>query len=90
VEGLRRRRRGDGRPEDAEFVEAALDLLPDPPYDAGTWATWTDAVKTVTGRKGRALFMPLRLAVTGRASGPEMADVMPLLQKKPSVNQSLG
>lgn len=77
-------------PEDAEFVEAALDLLPDPPYDAGTWAAWTDAVKTVTGRKGRALFMPLRLAVTGRASGPEMADVMSLLQKKPSVNQSLG
>jgi len=28
--------------------------------------------------------------VTGRASGPEMADVMPLLQKKPRVNQSLG
>jgi glutamyl-tRNA synthetase len=77
-------------PEDAEFVEAALELLPDPPYDAGTWAAWTDAVKSATGRKGRALFMPLRLAVTGRASGPEMADVMPLLQEKPRAKQSLG
>jgi glutamyl-tRNA synthetase len=77
-------------PEDAEFVESALGLLPDPPYDAGTWTAWTDAVKAATGRKGRTLFMPLRLAVTGRATGPEMADVMPLLQKKPRVNQSLG
>ena len=40
-------------------------------------------MKEKTGRKGRALFMPLRLAVTGRAHGPEMADVMPLLQVAP-------
>lgn len=33
------------------------------------------------GRKGKGLFMPLRLAVTGEPSGPEMADLMPLLQK---------
>ncbi|MDE0347146.1 MAG: hypothetical protein OXI66_15410, partial [Boseongicola sp.] len=30
-------------------------------------------------------FMPLRLAVTGQSRGPEMADVMPLLQKKPGL-----
>jgi glutamyl-tRNA synthetase len=77
-------------PEDAEFVDAALALLPEPPYDATTWSAWTDAAKEASGRKGRALFAPLRRAVTGRTSGPEMADVMPLLQKKPRINQRLG
>ncbi len=70
-------------PEDADFVATALSLLPDPPYDADTWATWTAAVKDATGRKGRSLFMPLRHAVTGRDRGPEMADLLPLLQVKP-------
>ncbi|MGR3387062.1 MAG: hypothetical protein ACU0DB_08780, partial [Paracoccus sp. (in: a-proteobacteria)] len=37
-------------------------------------------VKQATGRKGKGLFMPLRKAVTGQAHGPEMAEVMPLLQ----------
>lgn len=70
-------------PEDEEFVAAALRLLPEPPYDAGTWGAWVEAVKAETGRKGKALFMPLRKAVTGRERGPEMADVMPLMQVKP-------
>jgi len=60
-------------------------MLPDPPYAADTWANWTNAVKDATGRKGKTLFMPLRKAVTGLERGPEMADVMPLLQKKPGL-----
>jgi glutamyl-tRNA synthetase len=67
--------------EDREFVEQALALLPPHPYGPETWGEWTAAVKQATGRKGKALFMPLRKAVTGRERGPEMADVMPLLQK---------
>ncbi|MGB8621979.1 MAG: glutamate--tRNA ligase family protein, partial [Paracoccaceae bacterium] len=69
--------------EDRDFVAEALELLPDPPYTPETWGEWTAAVKEKTGRKGKALFMPLRKAVTGMSRGPEMADVMPLLQKKP-------
>ncbi len=71
--------------EDREFIVQAFDLLPPLPYDSDTWATWTAAVKDATGRKGKGLFMPLRKAVTGRQRGPEMADVMPLLQTKPRV-----
>lgn len=71
--------------EDRDFVARAFDLLGDPPYDKDTWSEWTDKVKRETGRKGRALFMPLRLAITGRTSGPEMADILPLLQKRPSL-----
>lgn len=75
--------KADVAEEDAAFVETALSMLGDPPYSTETWGNWTGAVKEATGRKGKGLFMPLRLAVTGRTRGPEMADVMPLLQVKP-------
>ena len=68
-------------PEDQAFVAEALTLLPDPPYGSTAWADWTSAVKGATGRKGRGLFMPLRKALTGRADGPDMAALMPFLQK---------
>jgi glutamyl-tRNA synthetase len=71
--------------EDREFVTQAFDMLPDMPWDDTTWSTWTSAVKDATGRKGRGLFMPLRHAITGQKRGPEMADVMPLLQVKPTL-----
>ncbi len=71
--------------EDKDFVAQAFFLLDNPPYTADTWANWTAAVKAETGRKGKGLFMPLRKAVTGRERGPEMADVMPLLQTKPQI-----
>ncbi|MEM9239835.1 MAG: glutamate--tRNA ligase family protein, partial [Pseudomonadota bacterium] len=65
--------------EDEEFVRDAMALLPDVPFDAETWSAWTSAVKDATGRKGKGLFMPLRLAVTGQARGPDMGSLMPLL-----------
>ncbi|MFD1882193.1 glutamate--tRNA ligase [Paracoccus pacificus] len=67
-------------PEDAAFVTEAMTLLPPPPYTDTTWSEWTAQVKEATGRKGKALFMPLRRALTGLDHGPEMAEVMPLLQ----------
>ncbi len=70
-------------PEDREFVEQALRILPPPPYGPDAWAQWTAAVRAETGRKGRGLFMPLRRALTGRDHGPDMAALMPLLQKAP-------
>lgn len=65
--------------EDEELGAAAADLLPPEPWDDTTWKTWTDAVKAETGRKGRALFHPLRLAITGRGAGPELAALLPLI-----------
>jgi glutamyl-tRNA synthetase len=66
--------------EDRAFVAEALELLPAPPYTTESWGQWTAAVKDKTGRKGKALFMPLRKALTGQAFGPDMSEVMPLLQ----------
>ena len=68
-------------PEDADFVAQALAALPPRPWGPTTWAEWTGALKAQTGRKGRALFQPLRRALTGRDHGPEMAAFMPLLEK---------
>ena len=72
--------------EDRAFVAEAFAMLPPLPYSPETWSAWTAAVKEATGRKGKGLFMPLRKAVTGRQRGPEMADVMPLLQTRPSLD----
>lgn len=65
--------------EDREFIVAARELLPPEPWDAGTWAAWTDALKAKSGRKGKALFMPLRMALTGRHDGPELKSLLPLM-----------
>jgi len=69
--------------EDIDFINEAMGLLPDGPWTAETWGDWTGAVKAATGRKGGALFKPLRLAMTGRTNGPGMGDLMPLMQKRP-------
>ena len=66
--------------EDREFVSHALALLPNGPYSGDSWGKWTEAVKAATGRKGKSLFMPLRKALTGKAHGPDMSTLLPLLQ----------
>ena len=64
--------------EDADFCKTAADCLPDS-FDADTWSSWTSALKAETGRKGKGLFLPLRLALTGRKGGPSMGDMLQLL-----------
>ena len=65
--------------EDTSLVAKAAELLPPEPWDDSTWSAWTKAVSDATGAKGRALFHPLRLALTGRESGPEMKKLLPLI-----------
>lgn len=65
--------------EENDFVRRAFDLLPPAPWNEGTWKSWTEIVKLATGRKGRALFMPLRRALTGLDHGPELAELLPLI-----------
>ena len=64
---------------DGPFLHEALGLLPPEPWNADVWTGWTDAIKAATGRKGRALFHPLRLALTGEEKGPEMRGLLPLI-----------
>ncbi len=65
--------------EDLEFLQTAKKLLPAQPWADDVWSIWTGKLKQETGRKGRGLFMPLRLALTGQTHGPELADLLPIL-----------
>jgi glutamyl-tRNA synthetase len=64
---------------EADFFRHAVDSLPDEPWGAETFRHWTEAIKRLTGRRGRALFHPLRLALTGEENGPELAALLPLI-----------
>ena len=75
--------------EDPGFAVAALDVLP-PVIDADAWSVWTSAVKERTGAKGKALFMPLRLILTGQAHGPDMASLAPLIGRERIVRRLSG
>ena len=65
--------------ENASFCAAAAQVLPPEPWTAETWGVWTNAVKSATAAKGRALFHPLRLALTGQENGPELKALLPLI-----------
>ncbi len=65
--------------EDPDLLAAAQASLPQGAFDARTWKTWTDGLKSSTGRKGKALYHPLRLALTGHESGPDLAALLPLI-----------
>jgi glutamyl-tRNA synthetase len=65
--------------QDSDFLQQARALLPPSPWDGQTWKLWTAAVKQATGRAGKTLFHPLRLALTGEEHGPELALLLPLM-----------
>jgi glutamyl-tRNA synthetase len=73
--------RGEVAPriEDPSLLAKAREMLPAEPWSAETWARWTKSIGEATGKNGRALFHPLRLALTGRETGPEMKAMLPLI-----------
>ena len=62
--------------DQAHAAAAAIDWSNDP------WHALTGRLKTETGRKGKALFLPLRRALTGRDHGPDMAALLPLIGRE--------
>ena len=62
--------------EDVEFIETAKAVLDALPWADDIWKRWTGVLKERTGRKGKELFLPLRLALTGEPHGPEMAPLL--------------
>ncbi|WMT88132.1 glutamate--tRNA ligase [Pelagibacterium sp. 26DY04] len=71
--------------EDRDFIATAREFLPEEPWDENTWGQWTGSLKQATGRKGKALFLPLRLALTGKTEGPELKALLPVLGRKASL-----
>ena len=64
---------------EGEFLRQAAEALPGEPWDAEVWDRWIAALKAASGRNGRSLFLPLRLALTGEEHGPELRALLPLI-----------
>ncbi len=75
--------------EDRDFITAARTALEALPWSADIWKRWTESLKVQTGRKGKELFMPLRLALTAQPHGPDMGALLPLIGRDASL-QRLG
>ena len=71
-------------------TNAAAELLPDGDLPAEIWGDWTSAIATATGVKGRGLFMPLRLALTGRQKGPEIAPLLSFMGRARVIERLRG
>ena len=74
---------------DADFLAVARRLLPPEPWGAETWKDWSGRLKEATGRGGRSLYHPLRLALTGSEAGPELQALLPLIGRQ-RVERRLG
>ncbi len=77
-------------PEEAAFLAEAADLLPQEQFDGTTWKTWTGKIAAASGRKGRALYQPLRLALTARDHGPELQALLPLIGRDRALRRLRG
>ena len=62
--------------QDSEFLQVAWKTLPPEPWNEDLFKAWTNTLKTQTGRKGKDLFMPLRLALTGLEHGPSLKGLL--------------
>jgi glutamyl-tRNA synthetase len=76
--------------EDAVLLAEAAKLLPPEPWNEETWGAFTKAVAAATGAKGRGLFHPLRLALTGRGDGPELKKLLPLIGRAKALSRLEG
>ena len=73
--------------EDRDFLREAADTALEVDWADSPWSALTSALKARTGRAGKALFLPLRQALTGRDHGPEMAALLPLIGRDESVTR---
>lgn len=71
-------------------IAAARDSLPPEPFGPETWKAWTAEIKARTGAKGRGLFMPLRLALTGLEHGPDLSGLLPLIGRDRAARRLAG
>ncbi|ADE29843.1 glutamate--tRNA ligase [Rickettsia prowazekii] len=74
---------------DKEYLKQASKLLP-LKITKDSWSIWTKEITNITGRKGKELFLPLRLALTGRESGPEIAGILPLIDREEIIRRLIS
>jgi glutamyl-tRNA synthetase len=80
----------DPKMDATDLLKTASDLLPPEPWNETTWQDWTNAIKAATGAKGKTLFQPLRLALTGHDHGPELKTLLRLIGRKKALARLAG
>lgn len=73
--------------EDRDYLADAGRVAATMAWDTDPWHALTDALKQSTGRKGKALFLPLRQVLTGHDHGPDMKALLPLIGQKRAVER---
>ena len=81
---------GESSAKDKAFLRDAAEALPPEPWTEETWSQWIAVLKTQSDRKGKDLFMPLRLALTGLDHGPELKALLPLIGRARAVERLNG
>ena len=76
--------------DDRAFLDEAAAAAAAMPWADDPWHALTDALKARTGRKGKPLFLPLRLALTGRDQGPDMRALLPLIGRERTIARLAG
>ncbi len=69
-------------PADRDYLQAAAEAAGKIEWNEDPWHALTGLLKAQTGRKGRALFLPLRVALTGQEHGPDMKALLPLIGRE--------
>ncbi len=77
-------------PETRAFLDQAGEAAAAIEWGEGAWPALTGALKERTGRKGKALFLPLRQALTGHDHGPDMAMLLPLIGREAALARLSG
>lgn len=76
--------------EDTELTDLAAELLPPEPWNNETYQIWMDIIKTKTDKKGKALFHPIRQALTAHETGPELKILLPLIGRARALKRLQG
>ncbi|MCE3254573.1 MAG: glutamyl-tRNA ligase [Rickettsiaceae bacterium] len=73
--------------EEGDFLQIAKDCLPEDTGSADSWQNWLERIKQKSDRKGKELFTPIRLALTGKEHGPELKNILMLIDRKEILNR---
>ena len=73
--------------EDKEFLRQASSLLPSNTADENCWNLWLTEIKQNSPRKGKELFMPIRLALSGKEHGPELKNLVNLISRNEIISR---
>ncbi|WP_336869289.1 glutamate--tRNA ligase [Sphingomonas sanguinis] len=76
--------------DDRAYLAQAAEVAGQIDWAGDPWHALTASLKDATGRKGKTLFLPLRLALTGRAQGPDMAALLPLIGRERTIARLNG